>query len=532
MPLHIFTYITSGVSAFINFWLIFLLLRHTPRKKGNIFLAIWIFFLTLSFQILGSLIMATSDPKKAFFLYQISAGSAALVGFFYLFIKEFLEPEKRKWTDYLIVFYTIFILAMGFVVKGLFVKEVYWDNTTQFYIFKPNIFGFVLAAPLLSLWLLGVYKLFKTYKKSRSAIERNRLKYLLLGAFLPYIGMALVVAPFPAIRRYPLDMFSITLSTICLAYGVLKYRLLDISIIVKKGLLYSILTIAVTGVYLSFSLLLQFFLQKTGVPISLPALISTALVVALVFQPLQASTQRFIDKVFFRRKYDPQKLVASLSEVFSKSLDLNFLASELVNQICDTMQIEKAIFFLVNEKTNKLQILKARNVGDESLDFTIAMDSPFVQFLSRSQGPQLNEFLEQKNIPLEPMNALNLELFVPLKSRGQIKGILALGPKLSKEYYSLEEFKLLGTIANSATLALENASLFSQIQESKTTLEIKVGARTKELKELTENLDEQVKERTKELQEKVSELEKFYKLTVGRELKMMELKKKLKKPES
>lgn len=72
-------------------------------------------------------------------------------------------------------------------------------------------------------------------------------------------------------------------------------------------------------------------------------------------------------------------------------------------------------------------------------------------------------------------------------------------------------------------------SLKSQIEEARTILEIKVQARTRELKELTENLDEQVKKRTKELRERINELERFQKVTVGRELRMLELKKEIKK---
>lgn len=67
-----------------------------------------------------------------------------------------------------------------------------------------------------------------------------------------------------------------------------------------------------------------------------------------------------------------------------------------------------------------------------------------------------------------------------------------------------------------------------ELREAKTALEIKVEARTEELKELAENLEEQVRERTRELQEKISELQKFQKLTVGRELKMIEFKREIK----
>jgi methyl-accepting chemotaxis protein len=68
-----------------------------------------------------------------------------------------------------------------------------------------------------------------------------------------------------------------------------------------------------------------------------------------------------------------------------------------------------------------------------------------------------------------------------------------------------------------------------ELEEAKTVLEIKVRARTKALNELAQSLEEKVKERTKELQNKVEELERFYKLAVGRELKMTELKKEIKK---
>ena len=92
-----------------------------------------------------------------------------------------------------------------------------------------------------------------------------------------------------------------------------------------------------------------------------------------------------------------------------------------------------------------------------------------------------------------------------------------------------DEFETLANSFNKMAADLEES--YSLIEEEKQSLEIKVAARTKELKELAVGLEEKVKGRTKQLQERVDELEEFHRLTIGRETRMMELKKKIKELE-
>jgi len=95
------------------------------------------------------------------------------------------------------------------------------------------------------------------------------------------------------------------------------------------------------------------------------------------------------------------------------------------------------------------------------------------------------------------------------------------------ETKSRDEFGELANYFNEMTQQLK--IIKSALEEAKATLEIKVAARTRELEELAKTREEIIRERTKELQERLEELEKFHQLAAGRELKMIELKKEIKK---
>lgn len=126
----------------------------------------------------------------------------------------------------------------------------------------------------------------------------------------------------------------------------------------------------------------------------------------------------------------------------------------------------------------------------------------------------------------------NLEFKINIETKDELGELAGLFNNMTEELkemkVSLEEAKQ-GLEKEVESRTKELKATAEALEESKTTLEIKVRARTQELKDLNENLDEQIRERTKELEKKVQELQKFREIAVGRELKMVELKKEIKK---
>ncbi len=396
--INLSTLIIGCLSAVINFVLIFLLLKQRRGRKANIFLAGWIFLLTFSVQIVGPLAIIIRDPEIVLLTYQIGMTITGLMSFFYLFVREYLEIKKEKKIVYFVFFHIALIILVSLVKRDFFIKGVEWSEEVQFYIFKANYTNSTLLLPGFSLWFFGIYKLFRAFLKSHSPIKRNRLKYLILGGLFPLIGGALISLPVTFVHRFPADMFGVTFATICLTYGVLKYRLLDINVIIKKGLFYSFITFVVTSIYLLFSFSLRFLFQTPQTPFSLPTILSTALFIALVFQPLQRSTQTFLDKLFSRLEYDPQKLVANLSKTFSESFDLNILSKKLINILSETLQINKAALFLLKENTNTLEVQSQKNLPSDFKKNVINIDSPLLTLLSQSDQVRTKEDLKKQNI--------------------------------------------------------------------------------------------------------------------------------------
>jgi hypothetical protein len=201
---------------------------------------------------------------------------------------------------------------------------------------------------------LSALSLLFRYRRA-SGVERQQLKWVaftavLAGSFL--VGQqlawlaALLVAnspggELPSLNRSLENLLNVTFN-VCLYAGVgiaiLRYRLYDIDIIINRTLVYGSLTVSLALVYFGGVISLQGLLRALTGQGSQLAIVASTLAIAALFNPLRRRIQDFIDRGFYRRKYDAAKTLEAFSAKLRDETDLDELNSDLVKVVRETVQ--------------------------------------------------------------------------------------------------------------------------------------------------------------------------------------------------
>jgi hypothetical protein len=133
---------------------------------------------------------------------------------------------------------------------------------------------------------------------------------------------------------------------VAIGFAVLKHRLYDIDIIINRALVYGLLTATLAGVYLGGVIFLQYLFRTLTGQESQLAIVASTLAIAALFIPLRRRVQGFVDRRFYRRKYDAAKTLASFNARLRDETDLDTLVDDVVGVVRQAMQPEHASLWL------------------------------------------------------------------------------------------------------------------------------------------------------------------------------------------
>jgi hypothetical protein len=216
---------------------------------------------------------------------------------------------------------------------------------------------------LLLCFLASVAALFVRLRQARG-VERQQIKWFAYAAAVMGTGplvMFMLGSGYSALQRlmwhlgYFVAILGFALLPVATAIAILKYRLYDIDRIINRTLVYGALTVTLVGVYVGSVLSIEYaFRGLTGNGSQLPIVASTLLIAAL-FNPLRRRIQSFIDRRFYRRKYDAQKTLEAFSAKLRDETDIEALNNDLVGVVAETMQPAHVSLWLRPDTASRVQ---------------------------------------------------------------------------------------------------------------------------------------------------------------------------------
>jgi hypothetical protein len=203
-------------------------------------------------------------------------------------------------------------------------------------------------------WFLAAgYAVIYRYTRISNAVERQQTKWVMagfLGTFVGIIPFTVTTFAFPPSQPSPerlafvlLVLFPVGFITYlflsgAIAVAILRYRLWDIDILIRKTLLYSILTGLLALIYFGSVIILQSVFAAVGGQRSELAIVASTLAIAALSLPLRRRVQNAIDRRFYRRKYDAVKTLAEFGQTARDETDLEKLTARLIAVVQETMQ--------------------------------------------------------------------------------------------------------------------------------------------------------------------------------------------------
>jgi hypothetical protein len=205
-------------------------------------------------------------------------------------------------------------------------------------------------------FIAGIVSLVLRFLRSRGE-ERLQLKWFVYAATLGFVAILFGSVLAPSALDEQIGTLVWTLAPLGLPFSagiaILKYRLYEIDIIINRTLVYGTLTATLVALYFGSIVLLQrAFVLLTGERSTL-AIVASTLLIAALFNPLRRRIQSFIDRSFYRRKYDAAKTLEGFSTKLRDETDLEALRGDLVGVVRETMQPAHVSLWLRPETASK-----------------------------------------------------------------------------------------------------------------------------------------------------------------------------------
>jgi two-component system, NtrC family, sensor kinase len=338
-------------------------------------------------------------------------------------------------------------------------------------------------------FLAAAIVLWYSYRRASTTILRQQLKWVTRGTVLAVVPYTLFyVVPYlmgslPA-ATMKVSALSLALLPLTFGYAIFRYRLMDVDLIFKRGVVYTLAAAIVVGLYFGLvagvALLVHNWQPSSG-PVGL---ILAVVVTALLFDPVRKWIQDHIDQFFYRTRYDYRRTLLEFGRELGSETNLSTLLSSLIDRLSRTLAVDRMAIFLAGDSADNFVLAKSFGLS--------APGSIDLSFLSISRPEQAGHlfFENTHQVPRETPAAqqaiarLDLNYYIPCHAQHKTIAVLGLGKTTQGDFLSSEDMELLETLGGYLGIAIQNSQLYASLQQK--------AAEYERLKDFNENIVESI----------------------------------------
>ncbi|MGH9308640.1 MAG: two-component system sensor histidine kinase NtrB, partial [Vicinamibacterales bacterium] len=319
----------------------------------------------------------------------------------------------------------------------------------------------------------GLWIMTRALTRVRSVTSRRQLRWIVWGTALgavPFVaGYALPFAVgLDGIPGAEWTALLLGLLPLTFASAIVRYRLMDVEVIIKRTLVYAAAIAAIAAIYgILLTLVSKVFLDGDPVTNQVIGLLAT-LVVVLLSRPLKNAIQAGLDRVYYRDRYDYRRALVGFARDLNSDLDLFRLSERLVHRVMETLVVDRMALMLAPVTSGRDgHFATIAHAGFSVEPPVLGRPSDVATRLISGHTLGLDDPMSQRRIEareLEFWRDAGIHYFVPCVSKEGTIAVLALGRRASSEPLSSEDMALLAAVAAQAATALENGRLYRQLR--------------------------------------------------------------------
>jgi two-component system NtrC family sensor kinase len=341
-------------------------------------------------------------------------------------------------------------------------------------------------------------------RRSEFPLQRQQLKWLSRGTLVAIVPFtALYVLPFLFDWTLPgtftnLAHLSLVVLPLTFSWAIVRYRMMDVDLIFKRGVTYTLATAAIVGLYFVVVAVAAEFVHTRLNNLGIWGLLAAIVVTGLIFDPVKRAIQARVDRVFDQKRFDYRETLVDFGRSLNSQTDLTALLDSIVERLPQTLLVTRVAVFLASEDdsaSTHFTLAASHGLTNlESPDLT-ALDLGFLDFDAPSANDHI--FLENPQQVLrlpEPQRhsaaRLDLNYYLPCRvaNRASIGtrtvAIIGLGRTDDGDFLSSEDMEVLESLAGYIGIAIQNAQLYRRLEQKITDFE--------RLKDFHENIVESI----------------------------------------